>query len=208
MKNKIKTDSSSWANACCEKIKKNKPCVQWPCQDVKTVNDCWSIGSWKNTYSLDVMTTFIESRTPHKSRGTIPGSNLEDWKCIITQYSHIWEAQKENKDSERLTLRGWHLTKERNSLSHQSGHFTEDAMKRRKVERKERQCKKKGNAHKNGKAKKWKENITTFLCVTLKWDRSPCNHLLLLIGGMATAAQDFRRCWQEVEAVVFEILVD
>lgn len=37
--------------------------------------------------------------------------------------------------------------------------------------------------------------------------RVPCNHLLLLVGGVATAAQDFSRGGQEVEAVVFEVLV-
>lgn len=35
----------------------------------------------------------------------------------------------------------------------------------------------------------------------------PCNHLLLLVGGVASAAQDFSRRGQEVEAVVFEVLV-
>lgn len=37
---------------------------------------------------------------------------------------------------------------------------------------------------------------------------SPGDHFLLLVGGMATTAQHFGRCGQEVEAVVGEVLVD
>lgn len=36
----------------------------------------------------------------------------------------------------------------------------------------------------------------------------PGDHFLLLIGGMATTAQHFGRCGQEIQAVVGEILVD
>lgn len=35
----------------------------------------------------------------------------------------------------------------------------------------------------------------------------PCNHLFFFVGGVSTTAQDFGRCGEEVEAVVFKILV-
>lgn len=38
--------------------------------------------------------------------------------------------------------------------------------------------------------------------------RVPCNHLLLLVGRVASTAQDFGRGGQEVETVVFEVLVN
>ena len=37
---------------------------------------------------------------------------------------------------------------------------------------------------------------------------SPGDHFLLLVGGVATTAQHFGRCGQEVEKVVGEVLVD
>lgn len=36
---------------------------------------------------------------------------------------------------------------------------------------------------------------------------TPCNHLLLLIGGMASTTQDFCRSGEEVQAVVLEVLI-
>lgn len=36
----------------------------------------------------------------------------------------------------------------------------------------------------------------------------PCNHLFFFVGGVSTTAQDFGRCGEEVEAVVFKILIN
>lgn len=134
------------------------------------------------------MRSFIEFICPHnvyayKTRATPLALTWETEKIHYRQYNTVTYEKhtKEWKDSERLMLRNWYLTKERNSVSHQSRHFTEDTMMRRKGKGREGKCKQREMLI---KGRKWYmkiiHNITTLCVICRSWEvtlqssPSPC----------------------------------
>lgn len=66
----------------------------------------------------------------------------------------------------------------------------------------------KGKVHgKEFKSQNWENKPVFWITFSEPLLHIPGNHLLLLIGGMASTSQDFSRSGEEVEAVVLEVLI-